>query len=212
MTLYAGPSKECAAKTLVKGFTQAGKDLLVKTHNELRQKVAAGLETNGNQPKASNMQKISWNNELAEIAQRFVDQCTFGHDKVRDLCDGTYAGQNAFMGYGSEETQDEVMAKVDKPVTAWYSEVEKPFDSSHINPFKWTEGTGHYTQVVWADSHQVGCGLVNYKDGPWYATIMNCNYAVGGNMAESTMYKVGEGCSDCPAGTTCDSTFDKLCA
>eukprot|EP00092_Neocalanus_flemingeri_P011792 GFUD01012715.1.p1 GENE.GFUD01012715.1~~GFUD01012715.1.p1 ORF type:complete len:422 (+),score=81.87 GFUD01012715.1:188-1453(+) len=214
MTVYAGPSKECAAKTLVKGFSQAGKELLVKTHNELRQKVAAGLETNGNQPKASNMRKISWNEELAEIAQRWVDQCIFGHDEIHNLCDGTSVGQNAFLAFDrSEETQDEVMAKVDKPVTAWYAEVEIPFDSSLINPFKWTGGdTGHYTQVVWADSHQVGCGMVNYKDGDWYKTIITCNYAVGGNMVGSTMYKVGEGCSDCPAGTTCDSTFDKLCA
>ena len=66
--------------------------------------------------------------------------------------------------------------------------------------------------MVWADSHAVGCGLVNFKAGDWYKTLIACNYAVGGNMRGDTMYKVGEGCSDCPAGTTCDGTFDKLCA
>ena len=64
----------------------------MKTHNELRQKVAAGLETHGNQPGASNMMKLVWNDELAEIAQRLVDQCKFAHDKNRNMCDGTYAG------------------------------------------------------------------------------------------------------------------------
>ena len=85
-----------------------------------------------------------------------------------------------------------------------------------------------YTQVVWADTYAVGCGLVNFKvrhsiscnslsshffeSGSWYKTMIACNYAVGGNMMGSSMYKVGEGCSECPAGTACDSTFDKLCA
>ena len=43
-------------------------------HNELRSKVANGLETRGNdgtQPKASNMMELVWNDELAEVAQRY---------------------------------------------------------------------------------------------------------------------------------------------
>eukprot|EP00091_Calanus_sinicus_P025174 TRINITY_DN944_c0_g1_i7.p1 TRINITY_DN944_c0_g1~~TRINITY_DN944_c0_g1_i7.p1 ORF type:complete len:245 (-),score=61.79 TRINITY_DN944_c0_g1_i7:44-778(-) len=212
MRKYKGPSKKCTKKTEVRGFTQAGKDLIIKTHNDLRQKVAAGLETNGDQPAASNMRKVVWNDELAEIAQRLVDQCKFAHDKKRNMCDGTYVGQNIYMGGAWKQTEDEVMAGVDKAVTAWYSEVEKPFDSSLINPFKYTGGTGHYTQVVWADTYAVGCGLVNFDGGAYYKTLIACNYAEGGNFGGRAMYKVGEGCSDCPTGTTCDATYNKLCA
>ena len=46
----------------------------MKKHNELRSKVANGLETRGNdgtQPKASNMMELVWNDELAEVAQRY---------------------------------------------------------------------------------------------------------------------------------------------
>ena len=136
INILTSQSEACSAKTIVRGFTEAGKDLIVKTHNELRQKVAAGLETNGKQPEASNMRKIVWDDEAAEIAQRWVDQCQFGHDKKRDLCDGTYAGQNAFMAFGWEETEEEIMAKVNNAVTSWYSEVEEPFDSSLIDPFQ----------------------------------------------------------------------------
>ena len=123
--------------TQFRGFTDAGKNLIVKTHNELRQKVAGGLESNGAQPGASNMRKLVWNDELAEVAQRLVDQCKFAHDKNRNMCDGTYVGQNVYMGYAWKQSEDEVMATVDKAVTNWYSEVEKPgFDSSFINPFQ----------------------------------------------------------------------------
>ena len=31
----------------------------------------------------------------------------------------------------------------------------------HIDRFN--SGTGHYTQVVWADTEELGCGLVYYK-------------------------------------------------
>merc|ERR1711872_319330 len=184
MNLFAGPSDTCAAMTQSRGFTDAGKNLIVKTHNELRQKVASGLESNGAQPGASNM------------------------------CDGTYVGQNVYISYSSRSsTEVQVMASVDKAVTNWYSEVEKPgFDSSNISPFQYVSGAGHYTQVVWADTSAVGCGLVNYKDGFWFSTLIACNYAVGGNMMGGTMYEAGTGCSNCPSGTSCDSTFNSLCA
>ena len=54
--------------------SQAVKDAIVDKHNELRAKVANGKEkrgVNGRQPKASNMRKLVWNDELAEVAQRY---------------------------------------------------------------------------------------------------------------------------------------------
>ena len=30
-----------------------------------------------------------WNSELETIAQRWADQCTFGHDSMRNTMDGT---------------------------------------------------------------------------------------------------------------------------
>ena len=124
--------------TQSRGFTAAGKNLIVRTHNELRQKVASGQESNGAQPGASNMRKLVWNDELAEVAQRLVDQCKFSHDKNRNMCDGTYVGQNVYISYSSRSsTEDQVMASVDNSVISWYSEVEKPgFDSSNISPFQ----------------------------------------------------------------------------
>ena len=44
---------------------------------------------NGGQPAAANMKKLAWNAELEAVAQRWVDQCTVGHDEKRDKLDGT---------------------------------------------------------------------------------------------------------------------------
>merc|ERR1719369_1129517 len=209
MCKYPGPSNECGAKTVVKDFTEAGKKKIVDKHNELRRRVAKGEEPN--QPKASNMREMVWNNELAAIAQRWADQCTFGHDKNRKKLDGTSVGQNAYMS-GTTRKKDlaTIMGKMDKPTLAWYNEVsEYSFDPANIKPFTFGYDTGHYTQVVWAESEELGCGQVMYTDDPWYRNLVVCNYGPGGNMQGAAMYEVGEPCSACPDGYTCK---DGLCA
>ena len=34
-------------------------------------------------PKAADMRQLKWSNELATVAQRHADQCTFAHDKFK---------------------------------------------------------------------------------------------------------------------------------
>jgi len=237
MLIYKGSPKECEEKTIYKGFSEAGKELIVKRHNELRQKVAAGLETQGNQPSASNMRKLVWNDELAETAQRFTDQCSGAHDKVRNMCDGTSVGQNfawksewkwngkwngkkwEWNGEDSDlMPEEEIEKRLPGMVDMWYSEV-KDFKAASASKFDDAafKTSGHYTQVVWAETYAVGCGLITTKQRkpPMYFAFefrFICNYATAGNYGGQPVYKVGDGCSACPSGTSCDSTFDKLCA
>ena len=78
-----------------------------------------------------------WNTELEEIAQRWADQCTFGHDSERNKLDGTQVGQNAYAGWSSlEKGESEVQEGIAGATNSWYDEVTAPgFDSHHINPF-----------------------------------------------------------------------------
>ena len=55
------------------------KDYVLKKHNELRSKVAKGLEErgangSGPQPKAADMSKLVWDPLLEKIAQRYLGQ------------------------------------------------------------------------------------------------------------------------------------------
>ena len=202
MCKYPGPSAEC--EVTGREVTAAGRKLILDKHNELRRKVARGEEKE--QPKASNMREMVWNDELAAVAQRWADQCKFGHDKNRKKLDGTYVGQNVALTSSSKE----ITLEMDQAPISWYDEVVYPgFDPASINPFKPAAGAGHYTQVVWAESEELGCGRVMYMDDGWYNDIVVCNYAVGGNMKGVAMYKVGDPCSNCPPGYTCN---DSLCA
>lgn len=59
-------------------------------------------------------------------------------------------------------------------VTAWYDE-NKDYDYS--NP-GYSSGTGHFTQVVWKSTSQLGCGVTKCSNGPLYT----CSYYVPGNV------------------------------
>merc|ERR1711890_76714 len=96
MCIYTGPSSECSGKTILRQMTQEGRDAILARHNELRRRVAKGEESG--QPAAADMRELVWDPELEIIAQRWADQCTFGHDSSRNKLDGTYVGQNAYYG------------------------------------------------------------------------------------------------------------------
>ena len=119
----------------------------------------------------------------------------------------------------------------DESTLAWYLEVESPgYNSNDIDPFKNPGAAGHYTQVVWAETEEIGCGFTYYnvmyylhlslrfwicfyqeKVGPFnaYKQLVVCNYAKNGNTLSKAMYLQGEACSQCPDGYTCE---DALCA
>ena len=60
-------------------------------------------------------------------------------------------GQNLYIGMSSKKAED---TPVDKAVMAWYNEVLK-FNVANIDPFKFVEETGHYTQLAWGDTYKV---------------------------------------------------------
>ena len=64
------------------------------------------------------------------------------------------------------------MQTVTDGVMEWYMEVEDPgYNSNDINPFQSPGGAGHYTQVVWAESEEIGCGFTYYK----VRTLVSCS-------------------------------------
>nr|CAD7194956.1 unnamed protein product [Timema douglasi] len=70
--------------------------------------------------------------------------------------------------------------------------------------------TGHYTQVVWANTYQVGCGYIKYQVGSTTYNYVVCNYGPSGNYVGQELYKTGAACSQC--GTmVCDTTYPGLC-
>ena len=68
---------------------------------------------------------------------------------------------------------------------------------------------GHYTQFVWGQSYQMGCGILISEQENYKFHYLVCNYYPSGNVLDAPVYLQGEPCSECPEGTVCR---DNLCA
>ena len=99
----------------------------------------------------------------------------------------------------------------EQAITDWYEEV-KDFSNKHVEPFQFNSATGHYTQVLWAETDKVGCGATSYKDGSWFTTLYVCNYGPNGNFIRGQIYQQGPACSACREGFVCSTEFPGLCS
>ncbi|XP_076759286.1 venom allergen 5-like [Xylocopa sonorina] len=180
----ASPAAACGT-VLSTGFTNAEKNEIVRIHNSLRGYVAAGKETRGNpgpQPRAYNMKTMVWDDALANVAQRWANQCHFGHDSCRNDA-RFYVGQNAALTgtTGTVKTSPADIAQM------WYDEVSK-MNKNQVQKFVFSENVGHYTQLVWANSDRLGCGKIVYKPNNWTYYYVVCNYGPGGNIIGEPIY------------------------
>nr|CAD7196128.1 unnamed protein product [Timema douglasi] len=182
-----GVSERCG--TFIKqGLNQSEKNTIVDTHNMLRNKVAMGEEKRGRpgpQPYAANMMKLSWDGELATFAQTWVEQCTYGHDLCRNS-ERFQVGQNIHIGSKSID----LPGNLTDNILSFYNEVEN-FYSSNLDPFRFNDKSGHYSQLVWAETYLVGCGYVIFQENVWIKYMLVCNYGPAGNYEGASVYKVG---------------------
>ena len=183
------PAAACGEVSFV-GITKAQQTEIIDVHNEKRQQVAAGKERLGkpdSQPAASNMKTVSWDDELAQVAQRWANQCSPGHDECRDV-DRFAVGQNTF----SVLTREESSYSPVEVIQQWYDEVNTfnaklVYNLTHL-PFQTS-----YTQLVWANTEKVGCGKIVYKtDKKDFRSryYMVCNYGPAGNRLGEPVYRV----------------------
>ncbi|KFP05464.1 Serotriflin, partial [Calypte anna] len=163
--------------------------LIVDKHNALRRAV---------NPPARNMMKMEWNTAAAENAREWANQCTLRHSTAAMRATDKRCGENLYMSTAPSSWS--------RAIDAWYNE-EKNFEyGTGANP----EGSviGHYTQVVWYNSYEVGCAIA-YCPNKKFKYYYVCHYCPAGNLRHliPTPYKKGEPCGDCP--NACE---DGLCS
>ncbi|KMZ73295.1 Cysteine-rich secretory protein [Zostera marina] len=116
---------------------------------------------------------MEWNNAVYTYAQGYANQrksdCLLQHSE-------TSYGENLFWGMGKEFTAvDAVKAWVDEK--QWYHYEDNSCDSGKM--------CGHYTQVVWSNSVELGCARVQCANGAYFIT---CNYNPPGNYVNQKPY------------------------
>ncbi|TKA72425.1 hypothetical protein B0A55_05407 [Friedmanniomyces simplex] len=117
---------------------------------------------------------LTWDDALANYAQDYAGKCIWQHSN------GPY-GENLAEGYTSP-----ILA-----IDGWAGEEQK----YNYHKAKFSESTGHYTQLVWKNTTAVGCGAVqcntsgsNGVNG-WYLV---CEYSPRGNVVGEFKQEVGK--------------------
>jgi pathogenesis-related protein 1 len=144
-------------------------DGMTAEHNEARANVSPAA--------ATPLPPLTWDPAIAAVAQAYSENCVFEHSN------GRY-GENLYANYGSNASPADV-------VGGWVSEVE--FYDYASNSCQPNEICGHYTQVVWADSLRLGCGVATCTQNspfgnnePWQNWV--CNYDPPGNWVGEKPY------------------------
>ena len=110
------------------------------------------------------------NNEISKIAQKYA-QYLADNDMMEHSSNqykGEDLGENLFMCGGYKITGKNM-------TESWYSEIK---DYNFRNPDEYGD-TGHFTQVVWKESKELGIGYAKSRSGNYYGVA---NYYPAGNF------------------------------
>lgn len=107
---------------------------------------------------------VTWSDTVAASAQAWADTCPSGHS-------GSVYGEN--IAFASPASYNPGIGTI---VQWWYDE-EPLYDYS--NP-GFSSDTGHFTQVVWKGTTEIGCGFKSGCTTGW-ANVWVCQYNPPGN-------------------------------
>jgi uncharacterized protein YkwD len=117
--------------------------------------------------------QLTWSGTVAATAQDWANHCQFKHS-------GGMYGENIYASTGQSTPAD--------VVGSWVSEsANYDYASNQCNGV-----CGHYTQVVWAASLRLGCGVADCTQnsplggGAWQLWV--CNYDPPGNFVGEKPY------------------------
>ena len=130
-------------------LSAADQQVVLDEHNRLR---ALHVDTD----------PLTWSDTLAQYAEEYAAayNCSSG---VLHHSGGPY-GENLAIGYSLSNAVD-----------AWYAEIKY---YNYSNP-GFASNDGHFTQVVWKDTKQVGCAI-RYCNSVWQNYVV-CEYDPSGN-------------------------------
>lgn len=102
-------------------ITPALKSQILNTHNQLRNKVALGQQSDFST--ARKMAQIVWNDDLAYLAELNTKQCKIQLDACHNTAQFKYSGQNlGSLGTLSSVGHSDPSAVINSVINNWYSE------------------------------------------------------------------------------------------
>jgi pathogenesis-related protein 1 len=162
----------CASVFAAHALTPAEQNDMVAAHNRWRQEVGAP--------------EVKWSAHLAATAQGWADKlqqnqgCKMTHSGTSGLGENLYWASPLSYSDGTKKTQAVNATRV---TDAWGSE-KKHYDYAS-NTCAGGKVCGHYTQVVWKTTTEIGCAKAVCGD---HSQVWVCHYAPPGNWRGQRPY------------------------
>jgi len=149
-------------------LTPAQANTLLDAHNRVR--TTEGVPIAG------------WDATIAGFAQQWASQlaqngCRMAHRPREGAWKQRY-GENLFM---QQTTGSLAGFNYQKVVQSWADE-KQHYTPGPLRDFSsYPDQVGHYTQIIWATSTRLGCGISTCQTGGWNTLLVVCNYNPPGN-------------------------------
>ena len=126
------------------------------------QEIQQWLDSHNKKRQLHQVGPLSWSATIAASAQNYANTCPDSHSN---------------SGYGENLAWASYPASIETVVSWWYSE-ESNYD--YANP-GWQPEAGHFTQMVWKGTTEIGCGMARCTSGKW-PYVWVCQYNPPGNV------------------------------
>ncbi|XP_075257145.1 uncharacterized protein LOC142349455 [Convolutriloba macropyga] len=156
---------------------------------------------------AANLDLVSWNSNLAKFAAEWAavlkkdKQCGLMHSTFQDRqnkdktgISGIIGENLAMSGISTGIKANRILEYGKKAVVGWFNEIQYykfGGESESFNKCKMTGTTGHFTQVMWQSSTEIGCAY----DVCGKKIVVVCNYFDVGNMLNDPAFKDDNFCA-----------------
>lgn len=121
---------------------------------------------------------LTWSADVAAFAQQWADSlANFNDCKIEHHSNELGYGENIFGGSPASAFKGIDAAN------SWLKEKEK-YTYSKLGEGNWYE-TGHYTQMIWKSTTEVGLGMATCPNG---GIVIVGNYSPAGNMSGEYPY------------------------
>lgn len=173
-TTLSGAMANSACDEGVTQLTDEEISEILRVHNEARAEVGVA--------------PLTWNCTLAEFAQSWADQDVWEHSSQSQregIIPDSYVGENLAAAAPADRTLS------DWGAVDWYGEIaDWDNDSGTCAAGK---VCGHYTQMVWQNTTEIGCGInrsSSVMGSEWAnnSVYLVCNYNPGGNYGGERPY------------------------
>jgi len=135
---------------------------------------AQALQAHNNVRAKDKQQPLQWSPDLEHISQQWANQlaqnCKIYHRKGN-----IPFGENIFISTAP--------TTVGQAINLWKN--EKSFYNYQQNKCQAGKQCGHYTQIVWRGTTEVGCAMKSCSNG---SQIYVCSYFPGGNIVGARPY------------------------